>query len=70
MSLRSQTGKTLQEVTARATGIRTLTTQVTSWQTLQDLTCTLAIEIGANPKTLILVDAGDGAIAQLKTAPF
>ncbi|MDX2229532.1 MAG: ABC transporter substrate-binding protein [Leptolyngbyaceae cyanobacterium bins.349] len=131
----------------KATGIRTLTTQVTNWQALQDLTRTLATEIGAdptpllqsyqsclpaqpgqadstlvlvsnqpllapnktswagdlltqfqipnvvadlqgnspqrgyvtlspekvleaNPKTLILVDAGDGAIAQLKTAPF
>jgi iron complex transport system substrate-binding protein len=131
----------------QSTGIRTLTTQVTSWQALQDLTQTLATEIGAdpapllqsyqaclpsqptqasstlvlvsnqpllapnktswagdlltqfqipnvvadlqgnspqrgyvtlspekvleaNPQTLILVDAGDGAIAQLKTAPF
>jgi iron complex transport system substrate-binding protein len=133
----------------KATGIRTLTTQVTNWESLQDLTRTLATEIGAdpvpllqtyefclpattksaqagstlvlvsnqpilapnktswagdllaqfqisnlaadlqanspqrgyvtlspekvleaNPDTLILVDAGDGAIAQLKTAPF
>lgn len=131
----------------QTTGVRTLTTQVTSWQALQDLTRTLATEIGAdpdpllqsyqtclpaqptqasstlvlvsnqpllapnktswagdlltqfqipnvvadlqgnspqrgyvtlspekvlaaNPQTLILVDAGDGAIAQLKTAPF
>lgn len=37
----------------KATGIRTLTTQVTTWQSLQDLTRTLATEIGANPAPLL-----------------
>jgi iron complex transport system substrate-binding protein len=37
----------------KATGMRTLTTQVTSWQSLQDLTRTLATEIGADPEPLL-----------------
>lgn len=37
----------------KATGIRTLTTQVTSWRSLQDLTRTLATEIQANPEPLL-----------------
>lgn len=37
----------------KATGIRTLTTQVTSWQALQDLTRTLATEIQADPEPLL-----------------
>lgn len=37
----------------KAAGIRTLTTQVTSWQSLQDLTRTLATEIQADPEPLL-----------------
>lgn len=37
----------------KATGIRTLATQVTSWQALQDLTHTLATEIQADPAPLL-----------------
>lgn len=37
----------------KATGIRTLTTQVTSWRSLQDLTRTLAAEIQADPTPLL-----------------
>ena len=37
----------------KATGIRTLITQVTSWQALQDLTRTLATEIQADPEALL-----------------
>jgi len=37
----------------QATGIRTLTTQVTNWQSLQDLTRTLATEIQADPEPLL-----------------
>lgn len=39
----------------KATGIRTLTTQVTTWESLQNLTRTLATEIGANPQPLLQV---------------
>lgn len=37
----------------QATGIRTLTTQVTNWRSLQELTRTLATEIGADPEPLL-----------------
>lgn len=37
----------------QATGIRTMTTQVTSWRSLQDLTRTLAAEIQADPEPLL-----------------
>jgi iron complex transport system substrate-binding protein len=37
----------------KATGIRTLSTQVSSWQGLQDLTRTLATEIQADPNPLL-----------------
>lgn len=37
----------------KAAGIRTLTTQVTNWQSLQDLTRTLAAEIQADPEPLL-----------------
>lgn len=37
----------------KATGIRTLATQVTNWRSLHKLTRTLAAEIGANPEPLL-----------------
>jgi iron complex transport system substrate-binding protein len=37
----------------KATGIRTMTTQVTSWRSLEDLTRTLATEIQADPNPLL-----------------
>jgi iron complex transport system substrate-binding protein len=37
----------------KAAGVRTLSTQVSSWQGLQDLTRTLATEIQANPDSLL-----------------